>query len=118
MFKLDLSPTYFAPVSLPMLNAEGVLENHQFDARFRRLDTAQVDALMQEGEAGNLKDEPTVRGHMVGWRGVQDADGTEIPFSDDALNKLLAINGARAALARAFLRSLDPQEGAVLTAKN
>lgn len=118
MFKLDVSPTYFAPVNLKLLSADGVLENHQFDARFKRLNQADVDQLMLDAVQKKVKDEPLLRQYLVGWRGVKDADDIDIPFTPDELDKLLAINGLRAAMAEAFMLSLDPQESAALSAKN
>lgn len=118
MFKLDLSPSYFYPVKLPLLDADGKLETRVFDARFRRYTQAQGEELAREATAGRLDDRQLVEQALVGWRGLQDADGNDLPYTPENLAVVLAIAGMRAALVSSFLESQHPRESAALAAKN
>lgn len=118
MFRLDLSPSYFYPVKLAVLDADGKLENRIFDARFKRLSQPEGEALVREAESGRLTDQQVVDRALVGWRGLQDADGNDLPYTPENLAIVLSVAGLRAAVVTAFLQSQNPKESAALAAKN
>jgi hypothetical protein len=39
---------------------------------------------------------------MVGWSGMQDKEGNDLPFTDTYVNKLLNVAGASAFIANVF----------------
>ena len=118
MFKLDLSPTYYAPVSLPMLDGNGRLATHQFDACFKRRNQDELEATVKLFEAGDPGDQHIVAEELVGWRGVRDAADCELPFTPDNLAAVLRVAGMRKAIALAWWASLSPKEAAALAEKN
>ena len=118
MFKLDPSPTYFAAVILAMLNADGELEKHQFEARFNRLGQEDIDALQQQLNAGDLTEAQLFDRVLVGWRGIKDADDNDLPFSPENRERLLNVVGMSVAIVNAFTASLNPVARAEMLAKN
>lgn len=119
MFKIDLSPSYYAPVAIDMLDDDGVLRTHRFDARFKRLSEQEVISVHDRAEAGAVDDRAVLDEVMCGWRGVQNADGADIPYTADAREQVCGqVAGMRQALINAWFKSLTPRESAVLAEKN
>lgn len=118
MFKLSLSPEYYAPVSIDILDADGVLVKHVFDARYLRLDALALKALHAQMETGEVDDLKLIDRVLKGWRGIRDADNTELAFSPAALARLLLVAGMQQTLSRAYFASLSPTQSANLLSKN
>lgn len=118
MFKLDLSPSYFYPVKLAVLDADGKLETRVFDARFRRFSQQEGEALVREAESARVTDQQVVDRALIGWRGLQDGDGNDLPYTPENVATVLSVAGLRAALVTSFLESQHPRESAALAAKN
>jgi len=119
MFKLDLSPAYFAPVAIDMLDADGVLRTHRFDARFKRLDEPTVVDIQKRAEAKTITDGQLLDEIMIGWRGIEDADGNPLAFTADEVRSVCTkVSGLRQAIVNAWFASLMPRESAVLAEKN
>jgi hypothetical protein len=45
--------------------------------------------------------------HRRGWSGIKDDKGADVPFSQDALEKLLKIHPAPAAISKAWIESIS-----------
>ena len=104
MFKLDESQTYEWPVVGRLYGDEPF----DFVAIFRRLSRSQLREL-QEAAAGiqSPADEVAyVQRFLAGWRGVLAADGSEVPFSAEALARLIDVGGVDEALIDTFHASL------------
>ena len=110
MLVLDLSPAYFAPVRLPILDAYGALTEIKFDAQFRRLSHAELKAYMEDA---SLSKEQAVRQVMVGWKLVMDKDGLPVSFGDENFARLLNIPGASNAIWEGLLLSAYRPEEAI-----
>lgn len=106
MFTLQLSPTYFAEVTLRVPVDAGKVTTFTFDAELRRLTQAEHDALMERARRDNLSDSEVARVLMVGWRKVRGADSAELPFTPESLGQLLQVAGAGTAICRAYLDSV------------
>lgn len=118
-FKLDLSPAYFAPVTLTMLDANGALQRHVFDAQFNRLDETALEAMQKRMASGQLDDNSLLDEVMCGWRGITDASDKAIDYSSQARRSVCAkAPGMRVALVTAYFASLDPKASAHLSEKN
>ena len=120
MICIDPSPSYFAPVKLPMLDADGALQEHRFDVLFKRLTAAEVKAFFEpraegiDGQTiGKQSDADVVRPFVLGWREVKDAKGYDVPFSQEALARLLEIPNAGTWIMTALFESWNPSTGAV-----
>ena len=118
MFKLDLSPSYFYPVKLAVLDEDGNLQNRVFDAKFVRLSQEEGEELVREADAGKITDRELVDRVLIGWRGLSDAAGAAMPFGPQCKEMVLKIAGMRGAIVRSFFASQTPTESAALAAKN
>lgn len=108
MFVMDLSPAYFAPVRITLLDADGALQEHVFDMQFVRFTQSQIDAFVN---AKDISAEDACKQVVRNWRHVVDAQGLAVPFSADNLDRLLKIPAIAAAVLQAFVRSWTPTEG-------
>jgi hypothetical protein len=108
MFFMDLSPAYFAPVRISLLDADGALQEHVFDVQFVRFTQSQVEEFVN---AKDLSTEDACKQVVRNWRHVVDAQGLSVPFSADNLDKLLKIPGMAAGVLQGFVRSWIPTEG-------
>lgn len=109
MFVMDLSPRYYAPVRIPIQDANGQLSEVTFDAHFERLTNAEITAYMEDKQ---LTTEDAVRKVMKGWKLVKTKDGLDAPFNEENFAWLLNIPGAAKAIWDALLLSAYRPQGA------
>ena len=107
MFKIVLSPTYFAPVILHLAAADGSPQSFEFQGLFKRLSTQEHEELMGRAKKQNLSDTVVASELLVGWRDVLGADDQPLTFSPEALHALLQINGAGAAICKSYVDSVE-----------
>lgn len=105
MFKLNLSDSYFWPVTIQLPTDGGKMEKHTFDVQFKRLPQSDVVKLVDRVSEREATFVDVSKEIVVGWKGIQEPDGTELVFSDSALAKVLEISGMGSAIAQAFLDS-------------
>lgn len=108
MFIMELSPAYFAPVKVSLLDADGNLKEHEFDMQFVRMTQLEIDEFVAQETVSALD---AVKRVVRNWRHVMDAQGLAVPFSEDNLAKLLTIPGVAASILKAFIQSWSPVEG-------
>lgn len=104
MFKLQLSPTYWWTVSIPVA-IDGEYKDLAIELEFRRLDTSQFDALLDEVRQKKLGDDEVVRRVVANWRTVIDENGQSVPFGDEALTRLCRMQNASANIVRHLIDS-------------
>jgi hypothetical protein len=103
MFKIETRKTYTWPVTVQVPCDGGKYVKATFTAEFTALPQDQIDRLVRDGDAdSNIATEC-----LAGWSGVQDEDGSDLPYSDEARTKLLNISFVRAAVVGAFFESLS-----------
>lgn len=102
MFKIALTETYTAPVSVEL---PGTKTKQVFEAEFRRLSRDEITRLYSRAGESEIDDAGFCREVMVGWRGVSDETGP-IEFSPAALDTLLAIYPLAACIVQSFNASL------------
>ncbi len=107
MFKIATTPTYFAPVVVDMPIGGGKTQKFTFDAEFRRLTQSELKDIQAQASSGEITDERFAREVMIGWRGVQDEAGTELPFSEGNCDMLLNIFPVLPSVVKAFYASLS-----------
>ena len=112
MIVMDLSPRYYAPVRIPIQDANGQLSELTFDAHFVRLTHAEIIAHMEDKE---LSTEEAVRKVMKGWKLVKTKDGSDASFNEENFAWLLNIPGAPKAIWDALLLSAYRPQGAFST---
>ena len=134
------SPTYFAPISFKCLSESGKLDEFKFDVQFKRLKQSDNDTLHREniersrairdqiekdGSIDDIQDQAKqaaqdrLRQYATGWRGVQNEDKSDVPFSHAALFELCEeYPGLMNAINEAFAKSVSPEAAAHLATKN
>jgi hypothetical protein len=105
MFKLAQKPTYRWPVEVRFPAEVGKFGKGTFTAEFNTLPQDEIDRIIQAGRDGDV-DADVCREALIGWSGVQDEDGSEVPYSDEAKTKLLNIAYVRQAVLDAFFESI------------
>lgn len=106
MFKLNSKPTpsYFAPVAVAFPLDVDKYHEETFVAEFKRLTRDEV-AAAEKASGGDTAS--FVRGVVVGWRDVTDADtGEQVPFTPAALDQMLQAPPVALAIMTAFYSSL------------
>jgi hypothetical protein len=103
MFKITQSSSYIWPVTVEMATDGGKFEKHTFDGEFRRLNVDELQTLSDTDDTGGS----ACRKILVGWKGVVDDNGEEVPFSETALEQLLKLPSVRMAIMLAFRASLQ-----------
>lgn len=106
-FRIALQPTYETEVVIAYPVEGGQVVRAKFFARFRRLSQKELDALMRDVQERQLADQDVLDRVLAGWRGVQDENGAEIDFDDEAARaQVLDVYPMRPSLAAAFFRSI------------
>jgi len=105
-FVLKQSEDYSWPVPVELPADGGRFSKHTFDAKFKRLPQDRIRDIMEKIQANEIDDDTLCREIMIGWDGVQDAKGEEIPFSESSLNVLLNVQMVAAAVVSAWFDSL------------
>lgn len=106
MFKIAQLPAYWAPVEVPLVLESGKTEIRKFEAKFKRLTQSELADVRERGEAQTLRDRDLLHEILLDWKGVAEEDGTEIPFSAVALDRLLEIYPVQPSLVKAFFKSM------------
>lgn len=114
-FVIEQSANYKYPVRLKIRKEDGSVVEHEFHAVFKRMGSAELDAMIAEEGYG---DALVVSRTMVGWEGVQAVDGTSLPFEPAAVAALCDVSGARRAIVQAFFESLDTESTEAAAEKN
>lgn len=96
---------YRYPVTVSVVGDNGATLTHTFDAVFKRFDQQQIDEIRSSG----LTDEELSRKVLVGWHGVQDESGVELTFNEENLTRLLADNGLRWSIAKAWFSAIEKE---------
>lgn len=107
MFKLDQNEGYWFPVVLELTGDEGRKQRADFDAKFKRITQSEISDLLkrEEGEPPP-QDQEIVDAVFIGWRGIQNAEGSELENTDANRAKLLDTFPVRREIVRAWLKSI------------
>jgi hypothetical protein len=106
MFVLEANPeTISWPVKVDVGQSGGTYKRMTFDAEFRVIGNDELQELFDVGEGETKTDLEWVSRVMVGWSGINDAKGDEIPFSKKNLKVLVDKPGISKAIADALIES-------------
>lgn len=107
MFKLAQSVSYFWPVTVEIPVDGGKFEKSNFDAEFKRMSSTEVKEFRKSLLDGSFaSDEIVAKTLLIGWKGISDSDGSELPFSETNKQKVLEIASTSKAVVTAFLESM------------
>ena len=114
-FVLKQSASYTWPVPLLIPVDGGRREKHSFDAEFKRLPQSRINEIIKlaralelgRGDDESLDDKTAAREVLIGWAGITDDAGNELPFSESALAELLEIPTIAGQVIRAWFNSME-----------
>jgi hypothetical protein len=110
-FVLKQSDTYTWPVTFDVPVDGGRHERQTFDGEFKRMPQSKVGPMVAElnrlDDAGDMERITELASDvLVGWSGVTDDTGKEVPFSQKALEQLLEVPLLAASVLKAYFDSL------------
>ncbi len=114
-FVLKQTASYTWPVPLLIPVDGGRREKYSFDAEFKRLPQSRINEIiklaraLEVGRADDemLDDKTAAREILIGWSGITDDNGKDVPFSESALDQLLEIPTVAGQIIRAWFNSMD-----------
>jgi len=104
-FVLKKSNTYKWPVSVDVPVDGGKHERVTFDVEFKDLTQSRLLEIAELSAEGNLTDVEIAREVIMGWIGIEDEDGEELPYSMTKRDELLDVPMMATAIAGAYLES-------------
>jgi hypothetical protein len=110
-FVLKQSDTYVWPVTFDVPVDGGRHERQTFDGEFKRLPQSKVGPMVAElqklEDLGDLERFTEIAADLlVGWSGINDDNGKEVPFSQKALEQLLEVPFLAVAVLKAYMDSI------------
>jgi hypothetical protein len=102
----NLAPTYKWPVLVEPPQDGGKFGKETFDAEFRRLPQDQLRDIGERIDAGTITDRELLDKVLVGWSGIFDEAGDEVPFSESSAEEILNVALVASSIAGAWLDSL------------
>jgi len=121
-FVLSQSQSYSWPVVIRLPADGGKREKASFDAVFKRLPQSRINEIQQQvqqrmraAEQGEdldngVTDQSIADEILMGWSGIVDGDGDEVPYSEGAKAELLDVPMVAGALIGAYFESLVEQK--------
>ncbi len=98
MLKIVKNPEFTARVKVQVPTENGVIEE-SFVGRFRTISISDAEKFngFATEEVSNW-----LRRILIGWEGIKDEDGKDVPFSDEAREQLIDIPFIRNAIGAAY----------------
>lgn len=106
-FVITQSQSYSWPVAVEFPVDGGRFDRQTFDAQFKRLPQDRIREVWDRIKADELDDDGLCNEILVGWSGITDDKGAEIPYSEKARANLLKVPLVAAAIVGAWLDSLS-----------
>jgi hypothetical protein len=114
-FVLKQTASYTWPVPLLIPVDGGRREKHSFDAEFKRLPQSRINEIIKLARAlelgradeESLDDKTAAKEILIGWAGITDDSGKDVPFSEAALDQLLEIPTIAGQIIRAWFNSME-----------
>lgn len=118
-FVIKQSDSYSWPITFEIPVDGGRHEKQTFDAELKRLPQSRIVEIQEavqkrlsaiqrdEETADMITDHEIANEILIGWNGINDEDGTAVPFSERSKTQLLEIPTVTAAIVRAYFDSLS-----------
>lgn len=107
MFVLSQSSSYTWPVEVLLPESGGRQKKETFDAEFKRLPYSRIREIRDQIQKEEISDLDLSREILVGWKGIHDERGDEIPFSEGMKEKLLDVQLVASAVVMAWFKSIS-----------
>lgn len=106
MFVLKKVVTYFWPVKFEVPQSGGTHKKETLNIEFKRIPQSEIKKLL-EGEADKpATDVEFSKAVVVGWKDVQDEDGSPIEFSSESLQQILEVPMVAKSVVSSYLESI------------
>ena len=106
-FVLSQSESYTWPVAVEFPVDGGRFDKQTFDAEFRRLSQDRIREIWDQIQGGEMSDGDLCNEVLVGWAGIQDGKGADVPYSEKAKVDLLNVPLVAASVVSSWLDSLS-----------
>jgi len=106
-FVLKQDDRFTWPISFDVPVDGGRHQRQTFDGEFVRLSQSRLRELGEAIQTEEASDQDIAREVLVGWAGITDDDGEEVPFSKAALERLLDIPMLATAIVTTYFKSLQ-----------
>lgn len=118
-FVLKLDGSYSWPVNLELPTDGGRFERQSFEAEFRRLPQDRVTEILVNAQRikiavetnqdleGLLKDVEVADEILIGWKGILDENGKEVPYSEGLKEQLIQIPSVASSICEAWVQSVQ-----------
>jgi hypothetical protein len=107
MFKIDLSKTYTYPVTIEIKTEDGKTKKQSFKAKFNRYSQTELDEIIKDSQDNEINDQQLAEKVLVGWEGIQDADGNDLEFNNENRDVVLDAFPVRPSVIEAWFESLQ-----------
>ena len=105
-FTLDQSESYTWPVTIEIPVDDGKYERSKFKGKFKRISQSRVREMGELIGTDELTDVDVCKEVLIGWEGIEDADGEPETFSQSKLSQILDVPLVATAIATAFFESM------------
>lgn len=105
-FKLSKASSYSWPVSCELPIDGGEYETQVFEATFKRKTQSWITDISKQMDDDKVTTADVARELVIGWSGITDDAGKEVPFSQAALDQVLDVPTVAVAIVSAFFRSV------------
>lgn len=103
MFKIYVSDAFWWTVPVPVPTDDGWVK-WPLEVQYRHYTAEAFDAFMERVRKDKLTDLQILEAVLLNWRKVAEEDGTAVPYSAAALQRLCrTVSGAAECLAREFI---------------
>lgn len=106
-FILKQSSTYFWPVQIEIPADGGKHEKQTFDAEFKRVTQDRIEEIREAIMSEATNDRAIACEVLIGWTGIKDDAGDDIPFSERNRDDLLNIPGIARTVTSTWMDSLS-----------
>ena len=106
-FILKRDDRFSWPVSFDVPIDGGKFKRETFDAEFRRLSQSRLGEITKQVRTEEVSDLDIAREVLVGWSGIKDDDGEDVPFSESAREQLLDVPMLATAIVAKYFESLQ-----------
>ena len=106
-FVLKKSGSYSWPVHFDIPVDGGRFERQTFDCEFKQISQTRIREISVGIGSDGMTDADVAAEVLVGWSGVTDDNGKDVPFSQSALADLLEVPMLAGAIVLAYFDSLQ-----------
>jgi hypothetical protein len=104
-FILKQSDGFIWPVSIELPVDGGVYEVQTFDVKFKRMSQNWIRDIAKKIDTEEVADVDVAREVVMGWSGITDDAGKDLPFSQKALEQLLNVPRMASELVMLFFKA-------------